>query len=247
MASSMSPHRHFDVDTLFTGTLLASLALHTFVLGVMPGWEIEPNKISDLLTVELQPPPPPKPLPPPEPPKPEPEKPKEPPKKPIPLPKPVPLPQPLPRTETPPPEPVRPVEPPPPQVIAATPQPSETPPAFVAPAPPPEPPKPKGPTDQEIDTAKGNYGSLLSREFAKHKQYPRLAQMRGWQGTTKVELHIDASGNVISSGISESSGFDILDKQALEMVRKASPLPLPPDTLRGREFVIIVPVAFRLE
>ena len=87
----------------------------------------------------------------------------------------------------------------------------------------------------------------MSREFAKHKQYPRLAQMRGWQGTSKVELHIDANGNITSSAISESSGFEALDKQALEMVRKASPLPLPPEVLRGREFTIIVPVAFRLE
>jgi protein TonB len=98
-----------------------------------------------------------------------------------------------------------------------------------------------------VDSALGNYGSLLSREFAKHKQYPRIAQMRGWQGTVRIELHIDANGNIISSIVSESSGFEVLDKQSLEMVRKASPLPLPPEALHGREFRIIVPIAFRLE
>jgi protein TonB len=246
MASSMATDRHIHVDTLFAGALLASLALHTFVLVAMPGWEIKPNKISELLTVELQHSSPPMPLPPTEPPKPAPEKPRETPKKLLSTPKPILAPQPLPRMETPLPEPVRPVEPTP-QVIAAAPKLGEPPPTFVAPVPLPEPPKPKIPTDQDVDAAKGNYGSLLSREFAKHKQYPRIAQMRGWQGTTKVELHIDAVGNITSSSVSETSGFEVLDKQALEMVRKASPLPLPPETLRGREFAIIVPVVFRLE
>ena len=153
---------------------------------------------------------------------------------------------PPPRSEMIRPEPVHTTEPPP-QVITALPKTEEPPPTFVAPIPPPEPPKPKVPPEQDLEIARGNYGNLLSREFAKHKQYPRLAQMRGWQGTSKVELHIDANGNITSSAISESSGFEVLDKQALEMVRKASPLPLPPEVLRGREFTIIVPVAFRLE
>jgi len=244
MASRSIFNHHDRVDSMFTAALLLSLGLHAIALFVMSGLQDKPHKVVDTLSVQLQQQP--KPPPAPEPPKPEPEKPREPPKKPLPPVKPQPIP--IPRAEAPPPAPVRESEPPPPAVIAAAPRSSEPPPAFTAPPPPPpEPPKPKGPTDQEVDSARGNYGSLLSREFAKHKQYPRVAQMRGWQGTTRVELHIDANGNVISSIVSESSGFEVLDKQALEMVRKASPLPLPPETLRGREFAIIVPIAFRLE
>lgn len=242
-SASVNPKRP-HTDTFLMWALLLSLALHGYGLAMFPGFFSEPNKPSDQLTVELQPPP--KPLPPPPPPKPEPEKPKEPPKKQPPPPKAQRLPPPP--QDAPPPEPVRAVEPPPPPVIAAAPKASEPPPTFVAPPPPPpEPPKPKVPPDHEIDAARSNYGSLLSREFAKHKQYPRVAQMRGWQGTVRVELKIDADGNVTSSNIAESSGYEMLDKQALEMVRKASPLPQPPEALRGREFTIVVPVAFKLE
>jgi periplasmic protein TonB len=245
--ASRSISRHYDrVDPMFSMALLFSLGLHTVALFVMSGLQDKPHRVVDTLSVQLQQAP--KPLPPPEPPKPEPEPPKPPAKK---LPPPVrPQPIPPPPVESPTPVSVRQDTPPPPAVIAAAPKANEPPPTFTAPPappPPPEPPKPKGPTDQEIDSARGNYGSLLSREFAKHKQYPRIAQMRGWQGIAKVELHIDANGNVISSTVSESSGFEVLDKQALEMVRKASPLPLPPENLRGREFTIIVPIAFRLE
>lgn len=230
------------VNVVFMTALLFSLGLHMLVLAVLPAIPEDQVKTPVPLSVELQPPP--QPLPPPEPPKPPaPEKPKQPPKKPLPPPKPQPEP---PRMEAPADE-AEPPEPPPPPVISAPPQAAEPPPTVVVPVPPPEPPKPRVPSEQDLDNARSNYSNLLSREFARHKQYPRLAQMRGWQGTAKVELHVDANGNMISISVNASSGFEILDKQALEMVRKASPLPQPPEALRGREFTIIVPVAFRLE
>ncbi|MEO8418523.1 MAG: energy transducer TonB [Methylophilaceae bacterium] len=134
----------------------------------------------------------------------------------------------------------------PPAVISA-PAKIETPPAFTAPPPPPEPPKPSAPSQQDMDAARTLYGNLLAREIAKHKQYPKVAQMRGWQGRVIVELQIDGSGNVLSSIIHDPSGYEVLDRQALEMVKKASPFPSPPDALRGRTFNILVPVSFRLE
>lgn len=246
MAPRSETRQHGRVNAIFMAALLFSLGLHMVVLAVLPGVPTDQDKTPVQLSVELQPPP--KPLPQPEPPKPpQPEKPRQSPQKPLPQPKPEPLPVPLPRV-VPPSAPVHEPGPQPaPPVISIAPPPIAPPPTFSAPPPPPEPPKPRGPSEQDIENARGNYGNLLSREFAKHKQYPRIAQMRGWQGSTKVELHIDANGGITSLSISESSGFEILDKQALEMVRKASPLPQPPETLRGREFTIIVPVAFRLE
>ncbi|WP_225907128.1 energy transducer TonB family protein [Methyloradius palustris] len=44
----------------------------------------------------------------------------------------------------------------------------------------------------------------------------------------------------------QSSNRESLDQQALEMVKKASPFPLPPDSLRGKSFNILVPVSFKL-
>lgn len=132
----------------------------------------------------------------------------------------------------------------PPPTIAVTPK-AQTPPAFTTPPPPP--PKPVGPTQQDMDAARNLYGNQLAREIAKHKQYPRIAQMRGWQGEAVVDLQLDGNGNVLSSKIHTPSGFDVLDKEALEMVRKASPFPAPPEALRGNSFNILVPVSFRLE
>lgn len=250
MAARLEIRQHTHSDAVFIAALLLSMGLHAVAFYLLPGKSVEPPPHSETLSVEIQEPP--KPLPPPEPPKPQPAKekpqPQAPQKKPLP---PAPQPKPqaaqIPPAATPAPSAHEP-EPVQPPVIAAAPPIKESPQNFTVPTPPPEPPSPpKGPSDQDIENARGIYSNLLAREFAKYKQYPRIAQMRGWQGTVKVELHIDAVGNIRSSTVSESSNFEVLDKQALEMVRKASPLPQPPELLRGREFILIVPVVFRLE
>lgn len=192
-------------------------------------------------TPEPQSAPEPEPLPPPpkEIPKPRPE--------PEPLPKPKPIPKPEPIVEPPPAEtPQEPVaEPAPPAVISTEPVEEKTP-EFTAPPPPPKPPEPRKPTE-DMDAARNQYGSLLAREIAKYKQYPRIAQMRGWQGETLLELQIDGNGKVVSSRIHTPSSYEVLDKQALEMVKRALPFPLPPAALRGQTFTLLVPIAFRLE
>lgn len=134
------------------------------------------------------------------------------------------------------------------EVIAVTPKPdaapSPVPPApVVAPAPPPLP----GPSQAELDDAKGRYGNALWGAIGKHKQYPKIALMRGWQGEAIVELQLDSSGKLKSKKIIQSSGFDALDKQALEMVEKAAPFPLPPEVLRGNSFSIKVTIPFKIE
>ncbi len=114
------------------------------------------------------------------------------------------------------------------------------------PAPTPEVVKPVEATPID-NNALGEYGNLLGRAIAKHKQYPRIAQTRGYQGDVLLDLKLDGNGNVLSAKIKESSGYESLDKQALEMVRKAAPFPAPPQALRNRTFNITVPVSFKLE
>lgn len=133
----------------------------------------------------------------------------------------------------------------PPPVIAVEPR-TEVQPIKTAPPSPVEPQKTVV-NQEEFDQSRNQYGSLLSREIAKHKNYPKIAQMRGWQGDVSVDILIDGNGNVLASKIHTSSGFESLDKQALEMVKKASPFPLPPVALRSKPFNVLVPVSFRLE
>ncbi|PKO25301.1 MAG: energy transducer TonB [Betaproteobacteria bacterium HGW-Betaproteobacteria-8] len=113
--------------------------------------------------------------------------------------------------------------------------------------PPPPPPPPPGPSQADLDAARKNYANKLAHAIAQHKQYPRVAQMRGWQGEALVDLKLDSHGALLESRIARSSGYDMLDKQALEMIKKAAPFPSPPDILKSSVFNIQVPVSFKLE
>ncbi|GAM68564.1 ferric siderophore transport system [Vibrio sp. JCM 19236] len=48
--------------------------------------------------------------------------------------------------------------------------------------------------------------------------YPRLAQKRGWQGNTLIEIWINEEGKQIKQAIVNSSGHKILDEAAMKAV-----------------------------
>ena len=100
---------------------------------------------------------------------------------------------------------------------------------------------------EQVTQSIESYSSLLANAIAKYKQYPKIAQMRGWQGTVIADLEIDSKGSVISTKIKKSSTYEVLDNEALEMIKKASPFPAPPDNLRGKNFNVLVPISFKLE
>ena len=100
---------------------------------------------------------------------------------------------------------------------------------------------------EQINTHLDSYSNLLANAIAQYKQYPKIAQMRGWQGMVIVDLEIDSKGSVMSVKIKKSSTYEVLDNEALEMIKKASPFPSPPQSLRGKNFNVLVPISFKLE
>jgi protein TonB len=90
------------------------------------------------------------------------------------------------------------------------------------------------------------YGRHVAGAVALHQRYPRLAQLRQWQGTALLQLELAASGQLQSVRVLSSSGHDVLDQQAIAMVRAAAPLPPLPAALAGQTLTIDVPVVFRL-
>ena len=81
----------------------------------------------------------------------------------------------------------------------------------------------------------------------KYKRYPRAAMDNNWEGKVEVRMVIGANGMIASISIKTSTGHELLDKTALDMITKAKPLtPIPP-ALRGKEFTVDVPVVFSLK
>jgi protein TonB len=81
----------------------------------------------------------------------------------------------------------------------------------------------------------------------RYKRYPAIAMEKGWQGRVEVHMVIGANGMIASAAIKTGSGHDILDNQALDMLKKGNTTVPIPASLRGREFSIDIPVIFDLD
>ena len=76
--------------------------------------------------------------------------------------------------------------------------------------------------------------------------YPSLARKRGWQGTVLLEVDVQRDGMVKSIQINKSSSYKLLDREALDAVRKWRFSP----GLKAGEPVpmkVIVPIHFLLQ
>lgn len=80
----------------------------------------------------------------------------------------------------------------------------------------------------------------------RHKRYPQGAKSRREEGMVQVSFAINASGSVVSARIASSSGNPELDRAALEMVNRASPVPAPPPEIASNHMKLSLPVQFNL-
>jgi periplasmic protein TonB len=91
------------------------------------------------------------------------------------------------------------------------------------------------------------YKVQLAAFAAKYKRYPATALESHWEGIAEVKLTIGADGRIREAVIVNSSGHDVLDKVAIDMVRKAAPLTEIKPALRNKEFSINLPIVFNIE
>ena len=224
--------------------ILLSLALHGVMLfglsveRMIARREMPPAPLEARLVEPPAPPPAPKA---------EPEKPPPPPPvaKSLPRPKPVPRPKPAPR-----PEPAPVAEPEPEPVIP--PEPSAPVPAQAAPAPPSvakiEPaPVPAGPSAEQLEAMiREQYRVEVLNAARSHNRYPPLARENNWEGEVRVRMDIGADGRA-SVRIQASSGHPVLDRQALEMFRRAQAQVAVPPSLRGKGFSLELRAIYNLK
>lgn len=104
----------------------------------------------------------------------------------------------------------------------------------------------EGREDQVDHDILAAYGHGLRETAAQLGSYPPLAQKRGWQGRVKVLVRYARSGEAYQISVKNSSGRQILDEAALEMVRKACAIAVLPAALTEKAFSLVVPVDFKL-
>ena len=87
----------------------------------------------------------------------------------------------------------------------------------------------------------------LVDRLQRFKRYPDAAARRGIKGVTTVRFTVDRSGQLVASEVLQSSGSPILDEEALALLKRASPFPLPPDGIPDALLVNDLPIWFGMK
>ena len=91
------------------------------------------------------------------------------------------------------------------------------------------------------------YRVSLASAARRFKRYPALAREQGWEGTAEVAIRFRSALPAPDVILVRSSGRDLLDEQAMEMLAQAARATSMPEGLRGHDFQIPLPVAFSLD
>ncbi len=87
---------------------------------------------------------------------------------------------------------------------------------------------------------KSNYAYIRDR-ILRNVSYPDRARKMGWQGKVALSFIITSSGYVRDFKVIQSSGFKILDNDAIETVKRTAPFPKPVN-----EANIAISIVYRL-
>ena len=95
-------------------------------------------------------------------------------------------------------------------------------------------PAPPGPSAEQLEAITREQYRLQIIDVARgHNRYPPLARENNWEGEVLVRMVIGADG-AVSRTVRRSSSHAVLDRQALEMFRRAQAAVPLPAALRGR-------------
>lgn len=95
---------------------------------------------------------------------------------------------------------------------------------------------------RSIDSASTDrWQAKLVAHLERRKRYPATARGGREEGTALVRFQVDRGGNVLAAELVQSSGFGALDEEAVDLVRRASPVPKPPADMTRP---VTVPIRF---
>jgi periplasmic protein TonB len=98
----------------------------------------------------------------------------------------------------------------------------------------------------EVQADYGWLAQTIWRQVEKYKRYPTQARQKEWEGKVMLEAVIRQDGTILHLRVAETSGHEILDKDALSLLWKLSPLALD-HALGHPQITILVPLTYKLD
>ena len=85
--------------------------------------------------------------------------------------------------------------------------------------------------------------SVISNIVQRYINYPPIARRMGWEGKVLVSFVLEPNGDIRDLKVLKSCGYEVLDKEALDAIRRSyKDFPKPPVSV-----VVKLPINFRLE
>lgn len=97
------------------------------------------------------------------------------------------------------------------------------------------------------DDPVANYTQIVQQRILNNLDYPKSAKEAGFSGTVKLKLHISYTGKLLETAIKESSGYSILDSNALTASKGISSYPPFPPAIQQEEIWIDIPITYKLD
>lgn len=110
----------------------------------------------------------------------------------------------------------------------------------------------RGAPDPEASAGEGpavlppGYLTTLRAILERNLRFPMVAREQGLSGTATVRFTVTRDGRVLHAALSRSSGEASLDREALALLGRVSPLPPLPADFPQQAVELVVPVVFRL-
>lgn len=90
-----------------------------------------------------------------------------------------------------------------------------------------------------------DYLAVLMTHLAKAKRYPMAARRLRQQGIVHLRFTMSRTGRVVSANLDMPCGFEALNLEAMELLRRAAPLPRLPDDMPDL-IELVIPIEFSL-
>ena len=92
-----------------------------------------------------------------------------------------------------------------------------------------------------------NYTGIIKKRIMEKLVYPAPAKESGFQGMVRLNLHLSYVGQLLDVAVTSSSGYKILDDNAVAVTKSIASYPPFPPSLNQKELWIEVPIVYSLD
>lgn len=91
-----------------------------------------------------------------------------------------------------------------------------------------------------------SYTKLVKQRLSSNWGYPRKAKEKLMEGKSHVLFSLSRNGQLIGISITGSSGYEILDQEGIDTIKRAAPFPPFPESITVGRLNINVSFEYRL-